>query len=424
MPLPESNYTQIPNIILDSIHQMKEAEVKVILFICRQTLGFHRQSYRLSLKTIREKTGLSKQCVIYTCQALIDRDWIERHRDGEGNGSKATYAYSLKIESFNPTEPGVKKVDPNEVQKVDPKDENQGSKKLTPGVKKVDPNEVQKVDPKDGIGVKKVDPYTDFEEDSNLYPEELSGIDSESLKKKILNKDLLKKEIKERSEPEQPFSLGNEEEQDEEEQPVPEETPLPDSSEQIPSLSTDLGSDQKKGAAQREIVTSMSYQDPRYNSAARMEDAWNARATAPYHAYPEMVQEGFGHLWIGKSKRDRNEFDPNLIKAVQGIQQKRNLPCEQHDALIMIGNCIRRKEWETLDVYAKAAEKIVDTARQIQEANTPTIPSDTPEMTPEPPQSRMTPEMKEMFDRTRKTLEDIKRARQEKEAQARKERWA
>jgi len=86
------NYTQLPNALLDHhLPQMKESELKVVLAIARATFGWHKESVKLSLSQLMEKTGMTRQGVVNGAQAGIERGVIVREPDGQG------FIYSLII---------------------------------------------------------------------------------------------------------------------------------------------------------------------------------------------------------------------------------------------------------------------------------------------------------------------------------------
>lgn len=82
-------YTQIPNGILDRMHEMTGAEFKVVCAIARQTLGWHKTRDTISISQIEQLTGLSRQSVI---------DGINRAvKDGFIRKSESGYSYSYEI---------------------------------------------------------------------------------------------------------------------------------------------------------------------------------------------------------------------------------------------------------------------------------------------------------------------------------------
>lgn len=78
------NYTQIPNILIALMAEMREAELKVMLAIARETFGWHREEKLLSLTRLRALTGLSRQGVLNGIQAGLNRQLIKR-RPEEGS---------------------------------------------------------------------------------------------------------------------------------------------------------------------------------------------------------------------------------------------------------------------------------------------------------------------------------------------------
>jgi hypothetical protein len=103
--LENPNYTQIPNIILDSLDQLKPACLKVILAIARETLGWHQRSKTMSITFLMKKTGLSNRAVIDAGAELTDFGWVKRHKVKHERGE--TYEYELLLE---PITAPVKKV--------------------------------------------------------------------------------------------------------------------------------------------------------------------------------------------------------------------------------------------------------------------------------------------------------------------------
>jgi DNA-binding transcriptional ArsR family regulator len=103
-------YTQVPDEIFDLfLTELSGAELKVLLYICRRTLGFKKESDNISLsqiltgivtkegKRLDSGTGLSKSTVLPVLRSLQDRGLIEteRRRD-EGHGNLPT-TYSLRF---------------------------------------------------------------------------------------------------------------------------------------------------------------------------------------------------------------------------------------------------------------------------------------------------------------------------------------
>lgn len=82
-PVEKPNYTQIPNSVLDGLAQMKEAEARVVMALCRRTFGWHKRSDRVSLTQLQELTGMSRQGVIQGIEAALEHKWIKRVQHGQ-----------------------------------------------------------------------------------------------------------------------------------------------------------------------------------------------------------------------------------------------------------------------------------------------------------------------------------------------------
>lgn len=134
MSIAPPNYTQIPNIILDRLSDLTGAQLKVMLLVCRETFGFHRQKTRsMKLAAIMSHTGLSKQGAISAIDVLVkDLGWVKKI---EGNSG---CVYEINIQKVADTTEKVKK--------FDHKGEDGRSKNLTEKVKKIDQGEVKKFD--------------------------------------------------------------------------------------------------------------------------------------------------------------------------------------------------------------------------------------------------------------------------------------
>ena len=116
MSLPASNYTQIPNEVLDRLPELKNAEVRVILTVCRQTLGWQRTRRRLSISYLMKQTGLSRKSVIRACKSLLELGWVERYQVKTSSG--CSFEYELKIAPESPQ--AVDLVHPQAVDLVHP----------------------------------------------------------------------------------------------------------------------------------------------------------------------------------------------------------------------------------------------------------------------------------------------------------------
>jgi phage replication O-like protein O len=101
--VPKPNYTGIPNALFELMPLMKEAELRVVLAICRQTFGWHRKSDRISLSQLKEMTGLSRPAIVRAIAQGEERGLIKRREVKKGDPQKGHY-YSLVVNESNHSE--------------------------------------------------------------------------------------------------------------------------------------------------------------------------------------------------------------------------------------------------------------------------------------------------------------------------------
>lgn len=82
MAVRPPNFTQIPNEILDRMHEMTMAEYRVLTAICRQTFGWHKSEEVISLSQLERMTGLSRTAVQAGIMAGMGRGMLERRPVG------------------------------------------------------------------------------------------------------------------------------------------------------------------------------------------------------------------------------------------------------------------------------------------------------------------------------------------------------
>jgi phage replication O-like protein O len=116
---PFPNTTQIPNDVFDSLMpQLSGGELKVLLYICRRTFGFQKDSDHISLSQIAHGittktgrvldhgTGLCKRRVITALKALEKKNIITITREIDDTGLHAINTYRLNIAPADrPAEP-------------------------------------------------------------------------------------------------------------------------------------------------------------------------------------------------------------------------------------------------------------------------------------------------------------------------------
>ena len=104
------NTTQIPNEVFDTLMpHLSGGELKVLLYICRRTFGFRKDSDRISLtqiahgittkagRVLDQGTGLSKRHVINALKALEKRNIITVTRKVDETGLNEVNTYSLNM---------------------------------------------------------------------------------------------------------------------------------------------------------------------------------------------------------------------------------------------------------------------------------------------------------------------------------------
>lgn len=86
------NHTQVPNDLFDvMLPLMGEAELKIVLFAVRQTLGYHRGSDAISLSQFMKGTGLSRQGVLDGIEAAKTRGVMRE----ASRGKRGIVVYAL-----------------------------------------------------------------------------------------------------------------------------------------------------------------------------------------------------------------------------------------------------------------------------------------------------------------------------------------
>lgn len=108
-------YTPIPDELIDEhLPDFTGAELKVLLYICRRTFGFKKESDNISLqqlmngiKNLDRGTGLTKKTLLTTLDALEDRGFIvSERRQSREKGNEPTN-YRLRFVGEKSTHPLV-----------------------------------------------------------------------------------------------------------------------------------------------------------------------------------------------------------------------------------------------------------------------------------------------------------------------------
>ena len=95
--VPEPNYTQIPNILLDSVMRLVSgSEWKILSAISRETFGWRRSWHDISLSFLEENTGLLRQAVISGINGLIEKGLVQKKKTGKTGAEKSWYKLVMR----------------------------------------------------------------------------------------------------------------------------------------------------------------------------------------------------------------------------------------------------------------------------------------------------------------------------------------
>lgn len=100
MKLDKPNYTQLPNVILDGMATLSDAELRVVLYVCRMTFGWRRDQAKITLKDIVKATGKSKSSIAPAVTNLEAMGTIKRKSLGPGFG----FVYLMVYEENEPVQ--------------------------------------------------------------------------------------------------------------------------------------------------------------------------------------------------------------------------------------------------------------------------------------------------------------------------------
>ena len=104
------NYTQIPHALID-IHMkdLSECELKALLFIFRNTIGWQKDLVTVSLAMISERTGMDKGALCRSMKSLEEKGFIQstRNRTEDGSCSATTYEIAFDDSGVAPEQRGV-----------------------------------------------------------------------------------------------------------------------------------------------------------------------------------------------------------------------------------------------------------------------------------------------------------------------------
>lgn len=79
----KQTYTQVPNSLFQVMAEMDECELKVVLYICRYTFGYHRDEVKISTRNLAKAIKMSTASVEKGANSAEKRGLIERVKDGQ-----------------------------------------------------------------------------------------------------------------------------------------------------------------------------------------------------------------------------------------------------------------------------------------------------------------------------------------------------
>lgn len=142
MPVPVSNYTQMPNALIDAMPSMGEAEFRVVVAIARKTFGWQKTRDRISLTQLESMTGLSRQGVVNGVEQAQAHGWVVRFETPKGNEweiavNDVDQSSKLTGQVVNVVDQQVVNVVDTQKKPVKQKDDEDDEERLTPHQKAV-----------------------------------------------------------------------------------------------------------------------------------------------------------------------------------------------------------------------------------------------------------------------------------------------
>lgn len=87
----QPGYTRLPNDIIEAMPYLGNGELRVLLAIARKTIGYQKESDRVSVSQIETLTGLAHRHALSALKSLVERGFISQEQIG-----KQSYKYSVK----------------------------------------------------------------------------------------------------------------------------------------------------------------------------------------------------------------------------------------------------------------------------------------------------------------------------------------
>jgi len=123
------NYVQVPHEIFGRMPELSGQELKVLMAICRKTLGYHKLTEAISYSQIAEITKISRPHVVPAIKKLLTLDMIDvEHRKGKTNyytlkcGCKLICTDSVQTDQEGVTNKGTEVLPIRDIQKKEDKE--------------------------------------------------------------------------------------------------------------------------------------------------------------------------------------------------------------------------------------------------------------------------------------------------------------
>lgn len=112
----EPNHTQTPNKLFDIMPEMSEAELRVTMVMVRHTLGYHKDTFKMSVQKLADAAGLSRQGALNGTQAAEARGIFRRSNPD----SQKEAEWELVLLPLNVVDPSTKLIPPLNVVEYSP----------------------------------------------------------------------------------------------------------------------------------------------------------------------------------------------------------------------------------------------------------------------------------------------------------------
>ena len=112
----EPNHTQTPNKLFDIMPEMSEAELRVTMVMVRHTLGYHKDTFKMSVQKLADAAGLSRQGALNGTQAAEQRGIFRRSNPD----SQTEAEWEMVLLPLNVVDPSTKLIPPLNLVEVTP----------------------------------------------------------------------------------------------------------------------------------------------------------------------------------------------------------------------------------------------------------------------------------------------------------------